>query len=99
MHKLFKIAVTTDDDNQYRLTPDANSREYGAKEFAFKATDNMLLRFLRRCKVSDPTVQPRSFRALTYAEIIKFLQTGSGELFIYAHFYPKSHDELERILR
>lgn len=99
MRKLFKITIETDDDNFYRLTPDNDSINYGAKEFAFKADDLMLKNFLRRCKMADETTVPRSYRGITYNEIVQAIQSGSGCVYVFKHHYPKSQEELERIIR
>ena len=100
MHKLFCIKIEKyDDDSNYRFVPDANSREYGAKEIAIKATDEMLMKFLRRCKVSDIDTKPRSYRGITYAEIVKLIQNGKGDIYVFAHLYPKTHSDLLRIMQ
>lgn len=98
MHKLFKINISTDDDGIYRFTPDADSRLYGAKEFSVKANEQMLLRFLRRCKVADCSVEPRSYRSITYKEIVQYIIDNKGDLYIFAHMYPKSHEDILRSL-
>lgn len=99
MRKLFKITIETDDDNFYRLKPDDDSINFGAKQFVFKASDSMLKNFLRRCRVSDDTVQPRSYRAITYNEIINIIKNQSGCIYCFKHHYPKTQSELEGILR
>jgi hypothetical protein len=99
MRKLYKITIETDDDNFYRLKPDNDSVSYGAKEFVFKADDLMLKNFLRRCKISDDTVQPRSYRAITYNEILNIIKNQNGCVYCFRHHYPKTQQELEGILR
>ena len=99
MRKLYKITIETDDDNFYRLKPDTDSIGYGAKEFVFKADDLMLKNFLRRCKIADETTNPRSYRGITYKEIIDTIKTGTGCIYVFRHHYPKTQEELESILR
>jgi hypothetical protein len=95
--KIYKIKIETDDDNIYQLIPDVNS--VGAKRFVIKADDTMLKKFLMRCKVCDNTKEPRSYRAITYKEMIRMIQNHCGEVFVYSHMYPKSQEELDCIIR
>ncbi len=99
MRKLYKLTIETDDDNFYRLTPDQDSVNYGAKTFTFKADDIMLKNFLRRCKMADDSTKPRSYRGVTYAEIINAIKSGSSSVYVFRHMYPNSQEELESIIR
>ena len=99
MRKLYKITIETDDDNFYRLKPDQDSVSYGAKEFVFKADDFMLKNFLRRCKVADETTVPRSYRGITYSEIINAIKSGTSSVYVFRHMYPNNQEELEKIIR
>lgn len=100
MRKLYHIYIDHDEnDNNYRLKPDKDSLDYGAKEFSINADDTMLKKFLYRCKVSDPLIQPRSHRSITYDEIVKMIQQQKGEVYVFAHMYPKTFDELNSIMR
>ena len=99
MRKLFKITIDTDDDNIYRFTPDGESRQYGAKEFVIKADDGMLKNFLRRCKAADEGSSPRSYRAVTYNEIITLIKNKNCNIYIFSNMYPKTVEELTKIMR
>lgn len=99
MYKLYNIKINTDDDNFYQLTPDSDSIQYGAVKHAIKASPEMLKRFLTRCKVSDQTTKPRSYRSITYKEIIQAIQKGECSVYVYAHMYPKTYDQLNSIMR
>lgn len=99
MRKLYKITIETDDDNFYRLTPDQESINYGAQTFVFKADDVMLKNFLRRCKMADDSTTPRSYRGVTYKEIIDTIKLGTSSVYVFRHMYPKSQEELEKIIR
>lgn len=99
MHKLYCIKIEQyNDDNTYRFVPDEDSRAYGAQELSVKASDEMLMKFLRRCRVADATIKPRSYRAITYAEIVKLIQEGKGDVYVYAHLYPKTYADLLKVM-
>ena len=99
MRKLYKITIETDDDNFYRLTPDQDSVNYGAQTFTFKGNELMLKNFLRRCKTADDSTKPRSYRGVTYKEIIDAINTGKSCVYVFRHMYPKTQEELESIVR
>ena len=100
MRKLYHISIENDGtDNTYRLVPDLDSKNYGANEFSIRANDDMLKKFLRRCKVSDTACEPRSYRSITYNEIINLIQNQKGEIYIFSHMYPKDINSLDSIMR
>lgn len=100
MRRLYHITIDNDgSDNTYRFIPDNDSKSFGANEYSIRASDDMLKKFLRRCRVSDVTCQPRSYRAITYKEIINLIQNQKGEIYIFSHMYPKSIADLDNIMR
>lgn len=100
MYKLYCIKIENDEeDNNYRFVPDNNSKEFGAQEYSIRADITMIKKFLRRCKVADMTTTPRSFRSLTYNEIVSAITQQHCSVYIFRHLYPKSLDDLQAIMR
>jgi hypothetical protein len=100
MYKLYKINIDNDTtDNYYKFIPDSDSKNFGANEYSIRANSDMLKKFLRRCRVSDATTNPRSIRSITYKEIIDLIHSQKGEVYIFSHMYPKTIDDLESIMR
>jgi hypothetical protein len=100
MYKLYSITIDNDgEDNNYRIVPDEDSKKFGANEYAIRADATMLKKFLRRCRVADMTVQPRSYRSLTYSEIVDSITKQNCKVYIFSHLYPKTLDELELLMR
>lgn len=100
MRRLYHITIDNDGtDNTYRFIPDANSKSFGANEYSIRASDDMLKKFLRRCRVADTNCQPRSYRSITYKEIIDMIQNQKGEIYIFSHMYPKDINSLDSIMR
>lgn len=97
MYFLYKISVSHV-NGFYRFTPDADSLSKGAKSFAIKADQGMMRRILRRCGSADELTCPRSVRGLTYDQIISNIINGSNNsIYVFAHKYPKSHEDLLRL--
>ena len=100
MRRLYKININNDGtDNIYRIEPDLDSKSFGAKEFAVQADATMLKNFLRRCKASDMVENPRSYRALTYQQIIDLIGKESCCVYVFSHMYPKSQDDFYKIVK
>jgi len=100
MRRLYRIRIDNDGtDNNYRLVPDECSKSFGASEYAVQADMTMLKNFLRRCKVADIDSKPRSYRSLTYRDIVNLIHDQKGEVYIFSHMYPKSQIELDKLLR
>jgi hypothetical protein len=100
MKRLYRIRIDNDGtDNNYKLIPDDNSKSFGASEYAIRADIMMLKNFLRRCKVADVDSKPRSYRSLTYKDIVDLIHNQKGEVYIFSHMYPKSQIELDKIMR
>lgn len=100
MYKLYSIHIENEEeDNNYRFTPDDDSKKYGANEYSIRADISMIKKFLRRCKVADSSTVPRSYRSLTYNEIVDLITQQTCDIYIFSHLYPKSRDELEALMR
>ncbi len=100
MYKLYKIKVETDDDNIYQFSPDGDSVTYGGQKYAVKANADLLKRFLRRAGSADELTSPRSKRGMTYDSIIQNILNGTdNNIYIFAHKYPSSLDDLKRMMQ
>lgn len=99
MYILYKVDIETDDDNIFRITPDSDARSRGALPFAIKATPEQIRLFLKRCKVGDSEITPRSKRNATFKSIIgDICSSGNSTIFCFAHKYPKTLKQFEELL-
>jgi len=98
MYMIYKIKLSRDDYNIYKVEPDIVYQKMGAKIFTAKANDFMIKRFLHKCKAADSTENPRSKRFLTYDEILSNLSEDGFDLYIFAHKYPKSQKDFNTII-
>lgn len=99
MYVLYKVTISTDDDNIFRLIPDDTSKVYGAQAFATKATPNQILKFLKRCGSADELTSPRSKRGITYQQIVDNIIDGNyNSIYVFSHKYPKNLQDFQRKL-
>ena len=64
-----------------------------------KSFVDVLKNFLRRCKMADDSTSPRSYRGVTYKEIVSAINSGKSNVYVFRHMYPKTQEELENIIR
>lgn len=85
---LIKSQIFYDEDNDgvYEVIP-----ENGGTRLAFKATDEQMIRFLRRIKTKDSKTLPRSYKGLTYNDILQDIKQGVNPcVWIWSNHYPNS---------
>jgi hypothetical protein len=99
MYLLYKIRIDNE-DNVYTFTPDENSKLNGASSYSIKANNELLKRFLRRAGTADELTSPRSKRGMTYDAILKNIENGTdNNIYVFSHKYPKSLEDLQRIMQ
>lgn len=100
MYTLYKITIETDDDNIFIFNPDFNSLTKGAQRFAIKCSPLSIKKFLKRCGSADELCMPRSYRSITYETILSNILKGKdNSIYIFAHKYPKTIDQLKGLLQ
>lgn len=98
MYILYKIKIENE-DNVYTFTPDEASKLNGASQYSIKANNQLLKRFLRRSGTADEITSPRSKRGMTYDSILSNIESGTDNyVYVFAHKYPKSLEDLQRIM-
>jgi hypothetical protein len=87
------IYYDEDGDGIYEVLP-----KNGGSKLAFKATDEQMLRFLRRVKIKDSFSEPRSYKGTTYSDMLNNIKQGINPVFyVWSNNYP-SNDMLKEIL-
>ena len=92
---LIKASIFYDEDGDgvYEVIP-----TNGGSRLAFRATDEQMLRFLRRVKVKDSISNPRSYKGTTYSNMLNFIKQGTNSIFyIWSNMYP-DNNSLKEIL-
>jgi hypothetical protein len=97
MYILYKVKLMKQGCN-YRLEPEQCYKNIGAKEFVINASDESMIRFLRRVRAADSTANPRSKRFLSYKQILDTLSEDGFYLYIFAHRYPKTQNDITKLL-
>jgi len=83
-----QIFYDEDGDGVYEILP-----ENGGTRLAFKASDEQMIKFLRRVKAKDSDTSPRSFKGQTYNTMLNSIKHGSNNcVWIWSNFYPKANN-------
>lgn len=68
-------------------------------DYKFMASDEEMIRFLRRIKAKDEQTDPKSMRGLTYKNIIDEIKSGrDNQIFVFRKYYPSSEETVRSLL-
>ena len=80
-----KISIYNDTYNLNCIGTNGKTRT-----IVFRGSEKSFKLFLKRVKATDQTTQPRTKKALTYAQMISQAKDGSDPfVYIYSHMLPK----------
>lgn len=84
---LYKCKITIYNDS-YNLN--CTSSKGQTRTIVFRGSEKGFKLFLQRVKATDTTKQPRTKKALTYAQMLAGAKDGSDPyVYIYSHMLPK----------